>query len=96
MEVNIALVGVSGVGKTALVSQLCHETFFISPYPTIEDRHQKEFNIRGQTFKVTILDTGGDPKNNFLHTKVNENLTFVMLIYFSGINGQTHLYLYIR
>jgi small GTP-binding protein len=69
MEVNIALVGVSGVGKTALVSQLCHETFFISPYPTIEDRHQKEFNIRGQTFKVTILDTGGDPKNNFLHTK---------------------------
>ncbi len=48
------------VGKTALVSRFLNNKFDDNYTPTIEDFHRKIYRIRGEAYRLDILDTSGN------------------------------------
>ncbi|GAB1298314.1 GTPase NRas [Apodemus speciosus] len=58
-EYNLVVVGASGVGKSALTSQLTHYHFVKEYDPTIEDSFRKQVVIDGEACVMDILDTSG-------------------------------------
>ncbi|KAK7204781.1 ras-like GTPase Ras2 [Myxozyma melibiosi] len=57
--VKVAVLGDAGVGKTALVIQLCLNHFLERYDPTIEDSYHKHMIINHQPYSLEVLDTGG-------------------------------------
>ena len=48
------------MGKTAIVSRFLHNKFDDNYTPTIEDFHRKIYKIRGEAYRLDILDTSGN------------------------------------
>lgn len=59
---RLVLLGSARVGKTSVVSRFLNNTFDDGYTPTIEDFHRKVYKIRGEVYRLDILDTSGtDP-----------------------------------
>ncbi|EXK23375.1 hypothetical protein FOMG_19845 [Fusarium oxysporum f. sp. melonis 26406] len=56
---KLAVIGGSGVGKTALVIQFCFQHFVEAYDPTIEDLYSMQATIDGEPSTLEILDTAG-------------------------------------
>ena len=57
---RMVLLGSAKVGKTALVSRFLSNCFDEKYTPTIEDFHRKVYRIRGESYRLDILDTSGN------------------------------------
>lgn len=58
---NIVILGASGVGKTAIVTQFVKNYFIDTHDPTMEYDYNKHIYHDGKIYNVNIVDTGGDP-----------------------------------
>ena len=57
---RLVLLGSTRVGKTSLVARFLGNHFSDAYTPTIEDFHRKFYRIRGDTYRLDILDTSGN------------------------------------
>ena len=57
---RMVLLGSAKVGKTAIVSRFLSNCFDEKYTPTIEDFHRKVYRIRGESYRLDILDTSGN------------------------------------
>ena len=57
---RMVILGSTKVGKTAIISRFLNEKCDDQYTPTIEDFHRKFYNIRGELYKLDILDTSGN------------------------------------
>lgn len=58
---RLVVLGSARVGKTSLVGRFLGCSRFNEAYtPTIEDFHRKFYRIRGETYRLDILDTSGN------------------------------------
>jgi len=57
---RLVLVGSSKVGKTSIVSRFLDNRFEDQYTPTIENFHRKVYRIRGEAYRLDILDTSGN------------------------------------
>jgi small GTP-binding protein len=48
------------VGKTAIVNRFLNNKFDENYTPTIEDFHRKIYRIRGEAYRLDLLDTSGN------------------------------------
>lgn len=58
-EVKLVLVGVGGVGKSALTISYVSNTWVPEYDPTIEDSHRKQVSVDDSVVMLDILDTAG-------------------------------------
>jgi small GTP-binding protein len=57
---RLVILGSSKVGKTSIVSRFLCNKFDESYTPTIEDFHRKIYRIKGEAYRLDILDTSGN------------------------------------
>jgi len=57
---RIVVMGSTGVGKTAIMSRFFNDLFDDRHMPTIEEFHQKMYQVRGDSYKLDIVDTSGN------------------------------------
>lgn len=57
---RLVILGSSKVGKTSIVSRFLNNKFDDNYTPTIEDFHRKIYKIRGEAYRLDILDTSGN------------------------------------
>ncbi|XP_045214308.1 GTP-binding protein Rhes-like isoform X2 [Mercenaria mercenaria] len=57
---RLVVLGSSKVGKTSIVSRFLNNKFEETYTPTIEDFHRKIYKIRGEAYRLDILDTSGN------------------------------------
>ncbi len=57
---RLVLLGSAKVGKTSIVSRFLHDKFEDQYTPTIEDFHRKIYRIRGEAYRLDIIDTSGN------------------------------------
>ncbi|XP_052262572.1 dexamethasone-induced Ras-related protein 1-like [Dreissena polymorpha] len=57
---RLVVLGSSKVGKTAIVSRFLNNKYDEIYTPTIEDFHRKIYKIRGEAYRLDILDTSGN------------------------------------
>ena len=57
---RMVILGSTKVGKTAIISRFLNEKCDDQYTPTIEDFHRKFYSIRGELYKLDILDTSGN------------------------------------
>jgi len=57
---RLVLLGSSKVGKTALVTRFLDNRYDDKYTPTIENFHRKIYNIRGESYRLDLLDTSGN------------------------------------
>ena len=58
-EIQVALVGYRGIGKSTIATQLVENCFMNNYYPTIEHNFYKTIVYKKTTYKTNILDTAG-------------------------------------
>jgi GTPase KRas protein len=58
-HIKLVILGVGGVGKTAVTIQFLENHFIESYDPTIEDYYRKQINLDNKSYFVDILDTAG-------------------------------------
>ncbi|XP_041943315.1 GTP-binding protein Rhes-like [Alosa sapidissima] len=58
-EVRLVFLGAAGVGKTALIRRFLEDSFEPKHRRTVEELHNKEYEIGGMKVTVHILDTSG-------------------------------------
>lgn len=75
---RLVILGSAKVGKTAIVNRFLNNKYDDKYTPTIEDFHRKVYKIRGETYRLDILDTSGN--NPFPAMKRLSLLTGEMLI----------------
>ncbi|KAH3863813.1 hypothetical protein DPMN_026813 [Dreissena polymorpha] len=56
---RLVVLGSSNVGKTSIIVRFLENTFVDTHTPTIEDFHRKVYKIRGEAYRLDILDTAG-------------------------------------
>jgi len=56
---RLVLLGSAKVGKTSIVNRFLNNKYDDKYTPTIEDFHRKVYRIRGETYRLDILDTSG-------------------------------------
>lgn len=56
---RLVVLGSSKVGKTSIVSRFLNNKYDDTYTPTIEDFHRKIYKIRGEAYRLDILDTSG-------------------------------------
>ena len=61
-DLRIVLLGLGGVGKSALAQQFLFHQFTQEYDPTIEQDTRKVVTVDGETFRIDVLDTAGDDK----------------------------------
>jgi small GTP-binding protein len=57
---RLVVLGSSKVGKTSIVSRFLNNKYDETYTPTIEDFHRKIYKIRGEAYRLDILDTSGN------------------------------------
>ncbi|KAL9647146.1 hypothetical protein ABK040_004862 [Willaertia magna] len=80
-EVKLAVVGIGGVGKSALSIQYLQGEFLSYYDPTIEDSYRKEDTINNETFFIDILDTAGQEEFSALRDNYMRNRDGFLLVY---------------
>jgi dexamethasone-induced Ras-related protein 1 len=84
---RMVVLGSAKVGKTALVDRFLHNRFNDKYTPTIEDFHRKIYRIRGEAYRLDILDTSGNnpfpamKRLSLLTGKVPLSYFFEQLVY---------------
>ncbi|CRL00198.1 CLUMA_CG013472, isoform A [Clunio marinus] len=59
-RIRLVILGGAGVGKTCVVRRFLTKTYNDKYRPTVEDLHNREYDLGSVTLKVDILDTSGD------------------------------------
>ncbi|XP_013417251.1 GTP-binding protein Rhes [Lingula anatina] len=57
---RLVIVGTARAGKTSIVSRFLNDKFEEKYTPTIENFHRKVYRIRGEAYRLDILDTSGN------------------------------------
>ena len=57
---RLVIVGSTTVGKTAIITRFLDDRFEEKYTPTIEDFHRKVYRIRGEAYRLDLLDTSGN------------------------------------
>ncbi|XP_064617609.1 GTP-binding protein Rhes-like isoform X2 [Liolophura sinensis] len=57
---RLVILGSAKVGKTSIVSRFLNNKFDDNYTPTIEDFHRKIYRIKGEPYRLDILDTSGN------------------------------------
>ena len=57
---RLVILGSAKVGKTSIVQRFMYNRFDDKYTPTIEDFHRKLYRIRGEPYRLDILDTSGN------------------------------------
>ncbi|XP_074649226.1 dexamethasone-induced Ras-related protein 1-like [Tubulanus polymorphus] len=57
---RLVIVGSAKVGKTSIVQRFLYNRYDEKYTPTIEDFHRKVYRIRGEPYRLDILDTSGN------------------------------------
>ena len=57
---RLVLLGSSKVGKTSITMRFLYNKYDENYTPTIEDFHRKIYKIRGEAYRLDILDTSGN------------------------------------
>ncbi|XP_077980701.1 dexamethasone-induced Ras-related protein 1-like [Glandiceps talaboti] len=57
---RLVMLGTAKVGKTAIVNRFLNGRFDEGYTPTIEDFHRKIYRIKGEVYRLDILDTSGN------------------------------------
>jgi len=57
---RMVVLGSAKVGKTAIVRRFLSNCYDEKYTPTIEDFHRKVYRIRGESYRLDILDTSGN------------------------------------
>ena len=57
---RLVILGTAKVGKTAIVNRFLNNKFDENYTPTIEDFHRKVYRIKGEPYRLDILDTSGN------------------------------------
>ena len=65
-EYQIAVIGSSNVGKSAIVQQFINRTYTEIYEPTIEDKHIKYMEIKEKLYGVEIIDLSGQDEYEYL------------------------------
>jgi GTPase KRas len=73
MSCKLIVMGVGGVGKSAITNRFVRGRWIAKYDPTIEESYQKPCEIDGQVLQVEILDTAGQDaytslRETFMHT----------------------------
>lgn len=57
---RLVILGSAKVGKTSIVSRFLSDKYDDKYTPTIEDFHRKIYRIKGEAYRLDILDTSGN------------------------------------
>lgn len=57
---RLVILGAPRVGKTCIINWFLGNQFKDSYLPTIEDFHRKIYKIKGEIYRLDILDTSGN------------------------------------
>ena len=57
---RLVILGSAKVGKTSIVSRFLNNKYDDKYTPTIEDFHRKVYRIKGEAYRLDILDTSGN------------------------------------
>ena len=73
MSVKLIIMGVGGVGKSAITNRYVRGRWIAKYDPTIEESYQKPCEVDGEVLQVEILDTAGQDsytslRQTFMHT----------------------------
>ena len=73
MSCKLIVMGVGGVGKSAITNRFVRGRWIATYDPTIEESYQKAVEVDGQVLQVEILDTAGQDaytslRETFMHT----------------------------
>ena len=64
-EYRVVVLGSSGTGKTAIISQFLYDTFVTEYKETVEEMYHGEFDVGGCELTLNIQDTGGSYVDDF-------------------------------
>ncbi|OBS22671.1 hypothetical protein FPOA_09003 [Fusarium poae] len=78
---KLVMLGDGGVGKTALVHQICLERFPETYDPTIEDSYVKQVTVDGTDCMLDILDTAGQEEYTALRDQWIRDGEAIVLVY---------------
>lgn len=79
--IRLAMIGDGGVGKTALVIQLCLNKFVETYDPTIEDSYRKRISLNDQATTLEVMDTAGQEEFDMLRDQWIRDGEGFMLVY---------------
>ena len=57
---RLVVLGSAKVGKTSIVNRFLNNKFEENYTPTIEDFHRKVYRIKGEAYRLDVLDTSGN------------------------------------
>lgn len=78
---KIAVMGYRSVGKSSLTIQFVQNQFVDSYDPTIENTFQKSVKIRGQEYKLELIDTAGQDEYSLVSQSYAMNIDGYVLVY---------------
>uniref|UniRef100_A0A915HWJ3 Uncharacterized protein n=1 Tax=Romanomermis culicivorax TaxID=13658 RepID=A0A915HWJ3_ROMCU len=58
-QYRLVVLGIGGVGKSALIVQFVQGHFLVDYDPTIEDSYVKQYCVDGSLCKIDLIDTAG-------------------------------------
>ena len=64
-EYRVVVMGSSGTGKTAIISQFLYDTFIEEYKETVDEMYHGEFDVGGCELMLNIQDTGGSYVDDF-------------------------------
>ncbi|MCJ1245334.1 hypothetical protein MMC30_002538 [Trapelia coarctata] len=77
---KLVVLGPGGVGKSAIVIQLCLNQFTDAYDPTIEDSYRKQVVVDGQNCMLEVLDTAGQEEYTALRDQwIRDGEAFVLV-----------------
>jgi RAS, dexamethasone-induced Ras-related protein 1 len=59
-KIDLSIKGSPMVGKTSIINWFLSREYRDSYIPTIEDFHRKIYKIKGEVYRLDILDTSGN------------------------------------
>eukprot|EP01090_Pellita_catalonica_P008585 TRINITY_DN1957_c0_g1_i4.p1 TRINITY_DN1957_c0_g1~~TRINITY_DN1957_c0_g1_i4.p1 ORF type:complete len:194 (+),score=37.65 TRINITY_DN1957_c0_g1_i4:143-724(+) len=78
---RIAILGVGGVGKSAITIQFIQHQFVTNYDPTIEDSYQKQLDINGETIMLELMDTAGQEEYSVMRDSYMRTGQGFLLVY---------------
>ncbi|XP_021959670.1 GTP-binding protein Rheb-like [Folsomia candida] len=78
---RIAVLGFRSVGKSSISSQFVNGEFFEAYLPTIQNTFNKNLNLRGQEYLVTLVDTAGQDEFSIFPTQYSMDIHGYVLVY---------------
>lgn len=87
LQLTIAVMGRTGVGKSCMTVQYVDQSDFVEEYePTVEDHYHKEAMIKEELVNVTIVDTSGQEEQTAMHDSYLREVEGFCFVY--AINDQ--------